>query len=116
MATLEELGKLTECPKCGRPASPLSKFCTQKECPVRPVFRVKEQSQKPATFANKAEAALKDARLVATAPDLLAALEDTAETLRSYGGDPSTEDGWTNEELRDAWLAARAVIKKARGE
>lgn len=57
-----------------------------------------------------------NAHLIAAAPDLYEALETVAQLLRDHHGDQSSEDGWQNEEIRDAWLAARAVLAKARGE
>jgi hypothetical protein len=56
-----------------------------------------------------------NARLIAAAPDMLAALQMAADTIHSYHGDQTSHDGWQNEEVRDVWLAARAAVRKATG-
>ena len=56
-----------------------------------------------------------NARLIAAAPDLLAALERTNDLIHYHLGDPTQEDGWKNEEIHEAWLAARTAIAKAKG-
>ena len=57
-----------------------------------------------------------NARLIAAAPDLYAALEYMADLFKGLAGDQSTDDGWKNEELRDVWLQARAALAKSRGD
>jgi hypothetical protein len=56
------------------------------------------------------------ARLIAAAPDLLAALKLCAETLQGCDpGNPEDETGWENRHLFEPWLAARNAIAKAEG-
>lgn len=56
-----------------------------------------------------------DARLIAAAPEMYEALETVAQLLRDHHADQGAEDGWQNEELRDAWVAARDALAKAEG-
>lgn len=56
-----------------------------------------------------------NARLIAAAPEMYEALETVAQLLRDHHADQGAEDGWQNEELRDAWVAARDVLAKAEG-
>jgi len=53
--------------------------------------------------------------LIAAAPEMYEALETVAQLLRDHHADQGAEDGWQNEELRDAWVAARDVLAKAEG-
>jgi hypothetical protein len=57
-----------------------------------------------------------NARLIAAAPDMYEALVYMADLFRDHTSDPSTEDGWKNEELRDVWLKAQKAIAKAEGK
>lgn len=40
----------------------------------------------------------------------LDALIRAEEIIHDYLGDPTTEDGWKNEEVRDAWLDVKAAL------
>lgn len=56
-----------------------------------------------------------NARLIAAAPDLFAALDACADAIRSFdGGDQKHETGWKHDELRDAWVKAWGALTKAR--
>lgn len=54
------------------------------------------------------------ARLIAAAPDMLAALNEIADRLSKIdAGDPTTETGWADPTLCDLWMRARDAIAKA---
>jgi len=57
-----------------------------------------------------------NARLIAAAPDMLAALRSAADFIKDRdGGDPSTETGWKSDEYLAEWLRINAAIAKAEG-
>lgn len=57
-----------------------------------------------------------NARLIAAAPDMLAALRRVADFIRNQDeGDPEFEYGWKSDEFMDEWLNIGAVIDKAEG-
>lgn len=56
-----------------------------------------------------------DARLIAAAPDLLAALSEAADYIKDLdGGDIHTETGWKSEELCAVWVKCRDAIAAAK--
>jgi hypothetical protein len=57
-----------------------------------------------------------DARLISAAPDMLAALQLAADSIKELdGGDQRSETGWRADEHLDTWLKIRAAIAKATG-
>ena len=67
-------------------------------------------------FPADAEENEANARLIAAAPDMLAALREAAQFIHDQdGGDPTNITGWASDEHREAWLKTQAAIAKAEG-